>query len=80
MKSPLKTSRSFQLDSRPGSSVKRRRLNKLSNKTDTRKPQMIPASEMEAGIESYPGAISLLPLNCDIHREEFIKYFCRDED
>ena len=44
------------------------------------KGPMIPTSEMEAGIESYPGAISLLPLNWDIHREEFIKYYCREED
>ena len=36
---------------------------KLSTKTEVRKVQMIPTSEMEAGIESYPGTISLLPLN-----------------
>jgi hypothetical protein len=31
-------------------------------------------------LENFPGAISLLPLNCEVHREEYIKYFCREDD
>jgi hypothetical protein len=31
-------------------------------------------------LEGFGGAISLLPLNCEIHRDENIKYFCREDD
>lgn len=39
------------------------KIKKLNTKVEAIKGPMLPASEIHAGIESYPGAISLLPLN-----------------
>lgn len=55
-------------------------VDKIDNKSDLKKIPTFPKQDMEFGIQGFNGAISLLPLNCEEHRDEYIKYFCRDED
>ena len=53
---------------------------KFESKSEVQKLPTFPKHDMEADIRGFNGAISLLPLNCEIHKEEYIKYFCREDD
>ncbi|CAI2382834.1 unnamed protein product [Moneuplotes crassus] len=44
------------------------------------KENKVPSIADEKDLAKAQGTISLLPLNCEIHREEYIQYFCREDD
>jgi hypothetical protein len=56
-----------------------KKIKTTSEKLENKKMHAITMNE-KPRLENFPGAISLLPLNCEIHREEYIKYFCREDD
>ena len=53
---------------------------KSESKSEVQKFPIFPKRDMESDIRGFNGVISLLPLNCEKHKEEYIKYFCREDD
>ena len=50
-------------------------IDRTESRTEIQKIPTFPKQDMATELKGFNGAISLLPLNCETHREEYIKYF-----